>query len=57
MMELFDAILAAVSTVGFPIVVAGYCLHTLNGTMRTNTEMLIQLKELLKNLTGKNEEE
>lgn len=43
-------IMTAISTVGFPIVVAMYTLTTLNKTMQENTKVLTQVLEKLTEL-------
>lgn len=47
-----EAIMSMISTVGFPIAVAGYCLIKLDRTIEDNTATLNRLLILMETLTG-----
>lgn len=44
---MYDQIVTLISSVGFPIVVAGYCLVTLNNTMVKMTDAINSLTAMV----------
>lgn len=51
---MYDQVVTLISSVGFPIVVAGYCLVTLNTTMENLTDAVTELTNTFK---GGNEDD
>lgn len=49
-------IVSLIAQIGFPAVVAWYCLNTLNKTMAENTETLSKIRETLAKLCEQHNE-
>lgn len=49
---MYDQLVTLISSVGFPIVVAGYCLVTLNTTMMKMTDAINSLSSLIQKQGG-----